>query len=48
MDHQWPTDGEHMWGKWYAFASRRGTQPAIEFRRCVHPECKEVQYRNVI
>ena len=39
-DHQWPAEGEHLFGKWYP--ENRTTQ----YRSCVHPYCNKVEKRS--
>jgi hypothetical protein len=39
MNHEWPTQEEHVWSKWMN-ADRK-----TKYRVCVHPKCNAVEYR---
>lgn len=44
-DHQWPTDpAQHVWGPWH---SSTGPPKPTQYRCCVHPLCKTVEYQDV-
>lgn len=47
MNHNWPTDGSCVWGPWMNHTAREGAKKPTQYRQCVHPECREVQYREV-
>lgn len=44
---EWPKDGEHLWGRWYAHAPRKGSKPPTQHRQCQHPACGASEVRKV-
>lgn len=45
MNHKWPKDEEHFWSPWYPNTARQGIKPPTQYRTCLHPDCKETEYR---
>jgi hypothetical protein len=43
--HEWPKDGEHLWGPW--MSKRYAPPKSLQYRTCVHPECKAFEERVV-
>jgi hypothetical protein len=44
-EHNWPKEtSTHVWGAWFAFS---GPPKASEYRKCCHPGCSAVQYREI-
>lgn len=41
-DHLWPLPGEHLWTNWQ---TATGLPKATQYRSCIHPDCKAVEYR---
>lgn len=44
-DHAWPAPGECLWSPWYTNTPQRGLAKPTQYRQCLHPLCKGVQYR---
>lgn len=43
-EHKWPAVGEHLFGRWQA---EKGLPNAIEYRVCLHPDCRAIERRPV-
>jgi hypothetical protein len=45
-NHEWPSDNrQHVWGPWMNDMPQKGKQKPTQYRKCVHPTCKAVDYR---
>lgn len=37
--HGWPSDGEHVWTRWYQNKPNDAKGGPTQYRTCIHPEC---------
>jgi len=43
MSHNWPKNGEHLFGPWMA---NTGLPRPTQYRKCVHPKCNHFEVRD--
>lgn len=43
VEHAWPLPGQHLWTKW---ENATGLPNPTQYRKCIHPDCTKVEYRD--